>query len=63
MCCSEVLFHRLAEYCDEFLVHAVDVEGKRCGIQVGYPSLCCGYSWLILWPLCLYSCSKSLLSC
>ncbi|RMX67150.1 hypothetical protein DD238_001966 [Peronospora effusa] len=30
---AEALFHRLAEYCDEFLVHAVDVEGKRCGIQ------------------------------
>ncbi|KAF1781090.1 Aldolase-type TIM barrel [Phytophthora cactorum] len=30
---DEPLFHRLAEYCDEFLVHAVDVEGKRCGIQ------------------------------
>ncbi|ETI42623.1 phosphoribosylformimino-5-aminoimidazole carboxamide ribotide isomerase, variant [Phytophthora nicotianae CJ01A1] len=30
---DEALFHRLAEYCDEFLVHAVDVEGKRCGIQ------------------------------
>ncbi|TYZ68569.1 hypothetical protein PybrP1_006096 [[Pythium] brassicae (nom. inval.)] len=27
------VFHKLAEYCDEFLVHAVDVEGKRCGIQ------------------------------
>jgi len=23
----------LAAYCDEFLVHAVDVEGKKCGIQ------------------------------
>jgi phosphoribosylformimino-5-aminoimidazole carboxamide ribotide isomerase len=23
---------RLAEYCDEFLVHGVDVEGKQCGI-------------------------------
>jgi len=22
----------LAKYCDEFLVHGVDVEGKRCGI-------------------------------
>lgn len=34
-CCrSEALLHRLADYCDEFLVHAVDVEGKRCGIQV-----------------------------
>ncbi|CAH0474630.1 unnamed protein product [Peronospora belbahrii] len=30
---DEALFHRLADYCDEFLVHAVDVEGKRCGIQ------------------------------
>ncbi|CAI5714936.1 unnamed protein product [Peronospora destructor] len=30
---DEALFYRLAEYCDEFLVHAVDVEGKRCGIQ------------------------------
>jgi len=23
----------LAQYCDEFLVHGVDVEGKRCGIE------------------------------
>ena len=23
----------LANYCDEFLVHGVDVEGKRCGIE------------------------------
>lgn len=23
----------LEQYCDEFLVHAVDVEGKQCGIQ------------------------------
>ncbi|GAB9467197.1 hypothetical protein Gpo141_00004552 [Globisporangium polare] len=30
---DESLFRKLAEYCDEFLVHAVDVEGKRCGIQ------------------------------
>ncbi|CEG40218.1 phosphoribosylformimino-5-aminoimidazole carboxamide ribotide isomerase [Plasmopara halstedii] len=30
---DEALFLRLAEYCDEFLVHAVDVEGKQCGIQ------------------------------
>jgi phosphoribosylformimino-5-aminoimidazole carboxamide ribotide isomerase len=22
----------LADYCDEFLVHGVDVEGKQCGI-------------------------------
>lgn len=25
--------HKLSEYCCEFLVHAVDVEGKQCGIQ------------------------------
>ncbi|GLE02209.1 hypothetical protein PINS_up011047 [Pythium insidiosum] len=30
---DEALFATLSEYCDEFLVHAVDVEGKRCGIQ------------------------------
>jgi phosphoribosylformimino-5-aminoimidazole carboxamide ribonucleotide (ProFAR) isomerase len=30
---SEDIFKKLADYCDEFLVHAVDVEGKRCGIQ------------------------------
>jgi phosphoribosylformimino-5-aminoimidazole carboxamide ribotide isomerase len=23
----------LAQYCTEFLVHGVDVEGKRCGIE------------------------------
>jgi phosphoribosylformimino-5-aminoimidazole carboxamide ribotide isomerase len=23
----------LARFCDEFLVHAVDVEGKRCGLD------------------------------
>jgi hypothetical protein len=23
----------LAQYCEEFLVHGVDVEGKRCGIE------------------------------
>ena len=23
----------LSDYCDEFLVHAVDVEGKQCGID------------------------------
>lgn len=27
------LLERLADYCDEFLVHAVDVEGKNSGIQ------------------------------
>ena len=27
------LLHKLSAYCDEFLVHGVDVEGKRQGIQ------------------------------
>ena len=27
------LLDKLSEYCDEFLVHAVDVEGKQSGIQ------------------------------
>jgi len=28
------LFYKLAEFCDEFLIHAVDVEGKAKGIEV-----------------------------
>jgi phosphoribosylformimino-5-aminoimidazole carboxamide ribotide isomerase len=27
------LLERLSQYCDEFLIHAVDVEGKQSGIQ------------------------------
>lgn len=27
------LIDKLSEYCDEFLIHAVDVEGKRSGIE------------------------------
>ncbi|KAH9154088.1 hypothetical protein AeRB84_003759 [Aphanomyces euteiches] len=30
---SAALLQDLSSYCDEFLVHAVDVEGKRSGIQ------------------------------
>lgn len=30
---NEALLDRLADYCDEFLVHAVDVEGKSRGIE------------------------------
>lgn len=30
---SKELFDRLSEYCDEFLVHAVDTEGKSSGID------------------------------
>ena len=30
---DETLLHRLSEYADEYLVHAVDVEGKTSGIE------------------------------
>jgi len=30
---NPALLERLSEYCDEYLVHGVDVEGKRQGIQ------------------------------
>lgn len=30
---NHALLHRLAGYCDEFLIHAVDVEGKANGIE------------------------------
>lgn len=30
---SEEVLKRLSEYCDEFLIHAVDVEGKASGIE------------------------------
>lgn len=32
---DEEIIDRLSEYCDEFLVHAVDVEGKNSGIEAG----------------------------
>lgn len=30
---TETVMNQLAEYCDEFLIHAVDVEGKASGIE------------------------------
>lgn len=32
---NKELLDRLADYCDEFLVHGVDVEGKASGVEVG----------------------------
>ncbi len=32
-CVTEELLNRLADYADEFLIHAVDVEGKASGIE------------------------------
>ncbi|MBM3237234.1 phosphoribosylformimino-5-aminoimidazole carboxamide ribotide isomerase [Candidatus Poribacteria bacterium] len=34
VCVNRETLTWLAEYCDEFLVHGVDVEGKRVGIEV-----------------------------
>lgn len=36
---NEELLERLSGYCDEFLVHAVDVEGKSQGIETGLVKL------------------------
>lgn len=33
------ILHQFAEYCDEFLVHGVDVEGKSSGVELGLVSL------------------------
>ena len=30
---NEDVLDMLAMFCDEFLIHAVDVEGKKCGIE------------------------------
>lgn len=32
---EEVVLERIASYCDEFLVHGVDVEGKASGVETG----------------------------
>ena len=36
---TEELLDKLSEYCDEFLVHAVDVEGKQNGIEMNLIAL------------------------
>ena len=41
---SARLFERLAGYCDEFLVHAADVEGLRSGVDENLVSLLGGVS-------------------
>ena len=40
---SEQLLDMLAAYCDEFLVHAADVEGKSKGIETGVAKLLGGW--------------------
>lgn len=36
---TEELLDKLSQYCDEFLVHAVDVEGKQNGIEISLAKL------------------------
>lgn len=36
---NEQTIRKLAQYCDEFLVHAVDVEGKASGVEKGVVSI------------------------
>uniref|UniRef100_F0W9E8 1-(5-phosphoribosyl)-5-[(5-phosphoribosylamino)methylideneamino]imidazole-4-carboxamideisomerase n=1 Tax=Albugo laibachii Nc14 TaxID=890382 RepID=F0W9E8_9STRA len=45
---DEELLVSLAEFCDEFLVHAVDVEGKMCGIQEELVVLLARYSPILV---------------
>lgn len=40
---TEELLQTLSDYCDEFLIHAVDVEGKENGIERGLAALLGGY--------------------
>lgn len=41
---EEALLERLSAYCDEFLVHAVDVEGKAGGMEEGLIRLLGGWA-------------------
>lgn len=41
--CTETL-SELSRYCDEYLIHAVDVEGKASGIEAGLVSRLSGWS-------------------
>ena len=36
---SKEIMQTLSEYCDEFLIHAVDIEGKKCGMDEDLVSL------------------------
>ena len=41
---DEALLKKLSAYCDEFLIHAVDVEGKASGIEYGLVELLGGWN-------------------
>ncbi len=40
---NKELMERLSEYCDEFLIHAVDVEGKNSGIETELVKILAGF--------------------
>lgn len=44
VCLDESLLEQLSAYCSEFLVHAVDVEGKSSGIEVPVVRLLAGHT-------------------
>lgn len=41
---TEELLDRLAVFCDEFLIHAVDVEGKSTGVEKGVLKILSGWN-------------------
>src|SRR5699024_1250867 len=41
---TEEVLDELSGYCDEFLIHAVDVEGKSSGIEADIAALLGGWS-------------------
>ena len=41
------ILHELSGYCDEFLIHAVDVEGCRCGIEADLIKFLSQYSEIL----------------
>ena len=41
---NDEFFDKLSDYCDEFLIHAVDVEGKNSGIDKELVQLLCKWS-------------------
>jgi phosphoribosylformimino-5-aminoimidazole carboxamide ribotide isomerase len=50
----------LSQYCDEFLIHGVDVEGKQCGIEEELVEMLGKYSPI---PVCYAGGARSLEDC
>lgn len=43
---TKEILGELSQYCDEFLIHAVDVEGKASGIEIGLAGILASYEGL-----------------